>query len=272
MTDLLSTPPTPPVATTTVPPANIPTDLPEFLRGAQLDADVMNEPSIRNIKDLNSLAKSYVHAQKMIGADKIIIPQKGATKEQWDEVFTKLGLPKKEEYKINKAEKTVLGDEFYTKVTDLGHSLGILPSQMQAFIQNLETDAQSKFEAQSVKNKDLMDNASLNLKKEWGDAFDSKIHSAKAVLEKFGDDETKQFIRESGLGNDPRIVKFLEKIGSSLKEARMIDGPQTVESREDHQTQLNGILNDKNHPYWNSSHVGHAQAKNAVSDLFQKIG
>lgn len=270
MTDLLSTPPVNPPATT--PPASTPpVDLPEFLKGAQLDAEIMNEPSIRNIKDLNSLAKSYVHAQKMIGADKIIIPQKGATKEQWNEVFTKLGLPKKEEYKLSKIENSVLGEDFYNKVTDLGHSLGILPSQMQEFVQSLETDAQSKFEANKTKHEQLMNEASTNLKKEWGEAFDARLHNAKTVLEKFGDDETKQFIRESGLGNDPRIVKFLEKIGSSLKEAKMIDGPTTPQGRDDYQTQLNGILNDKNHPYWNQSHIGHAQAKTQVSELFQKL-
>ena len=36
-----------------------------------IDEALKTEPSLSDIKDVNSLAKSYVHAQKMIGADKI---------------------------------------------------------------------------------------------------------------------------------------------------------------------------------------------------------
>ena len=35
-----------------------------------------------NIKDIESLAKSYVHAQKLVGADKIPVPNKFATEKE----------------------------------------------------------------------------------------------------------------------------------------------------------------------------------------------
>jgi hypothetical protein len=271
MADLLTSPPVTPPANDGAPPVVTPPDLPEFLKGAQLEQDMMNEPSIRNMKDLNSLVKSYVHAQKMVGADKITIPQKGAPTEQWNEVFTKLGLPKKEEYKINKSEKSFLGDDFYTKATELGHELGILPHQMQGFVQKLEVDAGAQFEARTQAATRNQEEAVNNLKKEWGTAFDAKLHNAKEVLKKFGGEEISNFISEAGLGNEPRFIKLLEKIGSSLKEARMIEGKDDSGSPADTQEALDSILKDKNHPYWDSNHVGHANAAKQVSDLFAKL-
>ena len=36
--------------------------------------DLRNHPSIANMQDVGSLAKSMVHAQSMVGADKIAVP------------------------------------------------------------------------------------------------------------------------------------------------------------------------------------------------------
>lgn len=271
MSDLLDSASAP--AQTNVPSTstNVPMDVPEFLKSANLEPEYLNEPAIKNMKDLPSLVKSYLHAQKMVGADKVVIPGKNATPEQWNEVYNKLGLPKKEEYKINKGEKAVLGDEFYTKAAELGHEMGILPHQMQGFISKLEADAAAKVTNQQKLVEQAQTESINNLKKEWGDAFEAKIFNAKEVLEKFGDDETKAYIRESGLGNEPKIVKFLAKIGSSLKEARVIDGKADAGTPADLQSHLDGILKDKNHPYWNKDHIGHAAAAKEVEQLFAKL-
>ena len=40
-----------------------------------LPEDLRGEPSLRNFTDVGALAKSYTHAQRMIGGDKIGKPQ-----------------------------------------------------------------------------------------------------------------------------------------------------------------------------------------------------
>ena len=51
---------------------------------------------------MEDLLKSYKHAQKLVGADKIPVPNKHATEEDWNEVFKRLGAPDKpEDYKYN---------------------------------------------------------------------------------------------------------------------------------------------------------------------------
>jgi len=69
-----------PEATSTAAPAPV-----GFLDS--LPEDLRNEPSLRLFSDPASLAKSYVHAQRMIGADKIPLPGKSATDDEWRQVY-----------------------------------------------------------------------------------------------------------------------------------------------------------------------------------------
>ena len=61
---------------------------------ASLSDEIRNEKSLENISDIESLAKSFVHAQKLVGADKIPVPNKFATEDDWNKVYEKLGRPK----------------------------------------------------------------------------------------------------------------------------------------------------------------------------------
>ena len=79
-----------------------------------LPEDVREDPSMEAIQTVDNLAKSYVNAQKMIGADKIIVPNKYAEANEWQDVFTKLGLPESvDKYEISAKEE--VDQEFFDK-------------------------------------------------------------------------------------------------------------------------------------------------------------
>ena len=44
------------------------------------------DKALANFQDMNQFVKSYLHAQKMVGLDKIPVPNKYATDEDWKEV------------------------------------------------------------------------------------------------------------------------------------------------------------------------------------------
>ena len=60
---------------------------------SSLPEELQKEPSLQNFTNVGDMAKTLVHSQKMVGADKIAIPSKHATEEDWKQVYTKLGLP-----------------------------------------------------------------------------------------------------------------------------------------------------------------------------------
>jgi len=52
-----------------------------------------NDPSIEKFTEIDALAKSYINATRMIGQDKIVVPNKNSTEEVWEEAYAKLGRP-----------------------------------------------------------------------------------------------------------------------------------------------------------------------------------
>lgn len=56
-----------------------------------INEDLRNEPSLKDFKDVNGLAKSYINISKMIGRSDI--PNDKSTKEDWNKFYTKLGRP-----------------------------------------------------------------------------------------------------------------------------------------------------------------------------------
>ena len=97
---------------------------------ASLSEDLRNDPSLASINDVASLAKGYVHGQKMIGADKIVIPKDDASPDEMNEFYNRLGRPEK--YEITKpqlAEGLEYNTDMETKMLGVLHEAGLSNAQ-----------------------------------------------------------------------------------------------------------------------------------------------
>ena len=102
---------------------------------ASLSDEVRADKSLENIKDIESLAKSYVHAQKLVGAEKIPVPNKYATEKDWDAVYEKLGRPKSADgYKYQLPEEQKVDETALKNFSAQAHKLGLLPTQAQGVV------------------------------------------------------------------------------------------------------------------------------------------
>lgn len=54
------------------------------------------------------------------------------------------------------------------------------------------------------------------LRREWGGEFDTQIGYAQAAAATFVSDEIEQLFNETGLGDDPRIVRLAARIGEAM--------------------------------------------------------
>ena len=60
---------------------------------SEIPEEIKDHKSLETIQDVPGLIKGFVHAQSMIGADKLAIPGKHATDDDWNAVYGKLGRP-----------------------------------------------------------------------------------------------------------------------------------------------------------------------------------
>jgi hypothetical protein len=253
-------------------PENWKEGLPEELRSAA---------SITAIQDIPSLAKSYVEAQKMVGKEKIVVPDEFATEDDWrSNVWGKLGLPEKaEEYKLDKPKDSPIEDQFVDELKKVAWESGVLPKQAAKLLEFFNEKSSSYLEDVKVKAKEEREAGLEALKKEYGEAFESRVTLAKRLIKEGADaDKVEQWnkqLDETGLGDHPLFIDMLATMGKKLLSEDVIKGEtggKLGKTPEEAQIEANRILGDTTHPYWNKDHPSHGDAVRQMTKLMELAG
>ena len=241
-----------------------------------LPEDIKEDPSLGSIEPVENLAKSYVNAQRLIGKDKIVVPGEFATEEEWKtNVFSKLGLPDSvDKYEIQVAGGEALDQEFFGGFKKAAHEAGVLPTQAQKIFDWYGKEAVRQGEAATQAAQTNVNEKVEELKKDWGGAYEAKVKAAQAAVAHFTDTDFKEYLDESGLGNDPNLIKTFAKIGETLTEDQFKEsGPVKLGTTPtDAQAQINTVMGDPNHAYHNKNHPNHKNAVAEVQRMYQHLG
>ena len=219
------------------------------------------EPSIRNFTNANDLAKSYIHAQRMIGADKIALPGKSATDDDWRAVYRRLGAPDDPKGYDLQVGKDVFGDGELGAFKNAAFEAGLNPRQagrMAQFVDDTLAAARSNREQQI---EEARYNGEQELRQEWGKAFDQQIGLAhKAASNLLGDIDlldTVQLADGRLLGDHPAIVKMFAKLGAEIGEDNLEGAPsELVMTPAEAQRQISEVTRQGT-PYWDKFHPEH---------------
>lgn len=270
--------PTPPPSNTPpsnqAPPPSNTIPAPEWLKGFDIDPTLAGDPSLKAVNDIPNLVKSFVNAQKMIGADKVVLPKADASAQEWSNFWAKVGKPESvDKYELSVDEK-LAPKEFVEAFKQEAFKHNILPKQAQEIINwmaKYEADQDAKY-INDIKAK--QEEAVTNLKKEWGDAFGAKINSAKVAIMEYGGDELMSYLKSTGLSNDPQLVKLFSKIGEGLIKEDPIKGQPKSSfglTKEDAQERINKVMSDFTDAYHNPTHADHHRRVDEVNKWFRVI-
>ena len=281
-TTILNTPPpaveppavTPPpvVAPPAVTPPTNSLALPQNWQ-SQLSEDLRDEPSLKMYSDIASMAKSLVHSQKAIGANKIVKPSEHATEEDWKNFFHEVGLPKDvNNYEVKFEDATgTIKPEFVGKFKEQAFKNGVMPKQAQALLDWFVGTNTEQANNLVQQGKLAQEQTISELKKTWGEAYDKNLTAASMVLKEFSkDDEFEKFLDESGFGDNPHVIKFMSKLGNQMFEDRLqVPGARGAGALTpaEAEMKINTIMGDTKHPYWDKSHPNHVLAIEEMAKL-----
>ena len=250
---------------------------------ASLPEDIRDNQLIHNANSIESLAKTAIHAQSLIGADKLAIPGKWANDDDWNNVYTKLGKPEDAQgYKLELKEGTQVDKDMESWYRGLAHKAGLNDRQANTIFQEyMAKEAELKAANAPPSPEDveiIKGEAEIALKKEWGKAFDTRMNEAKGVLTEFAPKDFDQLLTKDGvpLGNDPVFIKTLANIGnyinSKLGEDKMVGSKQqpqyTPADAEKEIAALRGDPRDGG-PYWDKKHPDHMRTVQQVQELME---
>jgi len=243
------------------------------------DEDLKRDPSLGQVQSVEDLAKSYVHAQKLVGKDKIALPTDENDTEAWNDVLSKLGRPDSpDDYQLpevseDSAVKMPEGMDqwFKTKAHELGLTNkqarelwgGYVSEVAEKEVQNLQTHAQQQRQE-----------AEKQLKSEFGNAFQEKLQDAREALKQYDvDGSVAQALDRTGAGNDPGVVKMLAQIGEQFREDK-VGGSSKQFSRTPQQAQqeINELKADSNfmQAWMNPSAPNHQNAVEKLRALYEE--
>ena len=239
---------------------------------SSISEEFRNDPNIEKFTEIDALAKSYINATRMIGQDKVAVPNKNSTEDQWNEVYSKLGRPESaDKYALNIESEAVTMDEGAIKsFAEQSHKLGLNNTQAQGILEFYKNNMESNMQRATVDTETAQAQAETELRAEWGQDFDNQVAKAGALAKANMNPEILDLQMQDGtrIGDHPEIIKGFAKIAGMLSEDKLVSTEsESVNSIKDLQSEISAITNDTTGPYWNNKHPDHAKMVQQVYTL-----
>ena len=228
------------------------------------------DKSLNNFNNMEDLLKSYKHAQSLVGADKIPVPNKHATEEDWNEVFKRLGAPEKpEDYKYDFKDQE-MDSRQVSEFNKTAHKLGLLPKQAEGLIKyynEMNGNIAENQEDQAAKSQLVTE---TELKKEFGPQFSKRLDQAKKLaVNSLGSDFLENTYLKDGsrLGDNLSVIKAFSQLADKLSEDEIIkgDGSEYMTAK-DLEKEINELTQEGS-AYWSKTHPNHNKAVQEVLKL-----
>ena len=241
-----------------------------------ISEEFRNDPNIEKFTEIDALAKSYINATQMIGKDKVAVPNKNSTDDQWNEVYDKLGRPESaDKYSLNaKSEVVPIDDNAIKQFAENAHQLGLNNKQAQGILEFYKNNMEGMAHQAKVDTETAQAQSTQELRQEWGREFDSNIKKAGALAKANMNPEILDMQLKDGmrLGDHPEIIKGFAKIAGMMSEDKIVSTEsENVSSNTDVETEISDIMNNKDGPYWNKSHPDHDKMVQQVYTLREML-
>lgn len=220
-----------------------------------LSEEFRNHPSIQKFTDPNGLAKSYLSLESMMGQEKIPVPKGADDTNAWGMYRKAFNVPEtadKYDIKIEGVEDEQLGT-----LKELFHKHNISQAAAQELTNAHINGVQEVFAQKDQLRQLAMENATAELKKDWGLKYEENLKTARNFLEKMAGNEEDYKYFEGVIGNDAKFIKLLTKMGESISEGSLggfeAQSSGFVKTPAEAKAEFDAIMNNPDDAYWAGS-------------------
>ncbi len=240
-----------------------------------LPEDVRGNMAISQFQDVGALAKSYIHAQAMIGKKGVFVPGEKASEEEWGnfgkEVLKSAGIMDLEKYGVEPPQGVQVNPEVFSKFKEQAFKNGLLPKQSQNLL-NWFTKAESEAAAATKAQKEAKAAQEISkLKHEWGDAFKDEVGDAHTFIREVFGEEGFSILKELGVENDVRLARGFAKAGKKYREDKLRgdNSGRFGKTREEKEAELFSLR--ANPAYTDRKHGDNKKINLEVAKLYQEL-
>lgn len=228
-----------------------------------LPEDLRGEPSLRTFTDPASLAKSYVNAQRMIGADKIAKPGKSWTDDQYNEFYNSVGRPDSADaYEMNLGDG--MNEDAISGLKQAMWEAGLQPRQVDRIARFInETGETSKADAQS-RSESAVYESEQALRQEFGQAYEQRIGMAQSAARTLLGEEGMNMFEDVQLsdgrmlGDHPEVIKMFSALAEQIGEDNLVGEPTELVMTPDEAKSRVAEMTRRDGPYFDKMHPEHS--------------
>ena len=237
-----------------------------------ISEEFRTNPNIEKFTEIDALAKSYINATQMIGQDKVSVPNKNSTEDQWNEVYDKLGRPESaDKYSLDvKSDVVPFDDGAVKQFAENAHKLGLSNKQAQGVLEFYKNSMEGTAQQNQVDTETSQVQAEQELRKEWGREFETNVKRAGALAKANLNSDVLDLELNNGMrvGDHPEIIKGFAKMASLMTEDKMVsDEDKGATSSASIESEISTITNNTDGPYWNKNHPDHDKVVQQVYKL-----
>lgn len=208
------------------PPADAAAGTPPAETRDWLPEEFRADPVFKDIKDPGALAKSYASAARMVGLDKgkVLRLPDAADDAAMADIYAQLGRPEKPDgYQFSGLPEGLL-EGVEPAARDAFHKLGLSARQAAGVMEMYGGQVTQAQAARDARAAELEAAVLRDLRTEYGDAFDERIHAANRAIAEMGGEPLGKLLQDTvmpdgtRLGNHPLLVKAWAEIGKRLAE------------------------------------------------------
>lgn len=239
---------------------------------SSLPEDLRSEKTFETIKDVPSLAKSYLEMRKAYGSS-LRMPGDTATKEEREEFYKKIGWESDVEKLGVKGpilpEGMEMKDEEVKNFASYAvKDLYLTPKQIQGVM-----DYYGNFVKGVIPDyKGDAEKAGKALSEQWGAAVDRNMGVARRALFTEFPKETVDKITQTGLANDPGFIMGMFERGKTLIENGVI--PEEIGQGVDENSakaKIAEMEGDPKSPLWNKEDPRHQEFVDKRANLYKVV-
>jgi hypothetical protein len=150
------------------------------------------------------------------------------------EASTTEAKPVPEKYELKLPENSPLSPKALEEIALIAKEQGLTQKQAEALVTR-ESAAMSallktQVEELQVKSQKWVDELKVD-KELGGEAFQKNVEMASRVVGRFGSDQLKTILDQSGFGNHPELVRVFSRIGKAMSEDQLVQPGASAQSK-----------------------------------------
>lgn len=229
----------------------------------------------KNEADYEGLAKGYTNLEQLLGREKIPKPLSDEDQEGWDRWYAASGRPDKPDaYEFKRPDKLGEGQQYDEELEQdfraTAYGMGLNKRQANGLYEKFVQNQIKRYEAYATSKKQQRAEAEANLQREYGGKYDAALQQAKVAMANYADPEFRQYLEESGHGNDPRMVRFLMRIGKEMQgDTRALGKPAPQVNTADLERTIREFESKNSSALFDKSHPDHAALVKERNRLYE---